>query len=97
MRTDLRGVLELDGPHATYAPAKPRVTSPLLTSTEAAQRLGVRITELDGIPSVEGPTGTRRYVLDAAPLTARDRRDLKLVLTGGAAALLALIAWAVAR
>jgi hypothetical protein len=50
---------------------------PLLTSTEAARALGRRIAELDDVPSVAGPTGTRRYRADIVDWIAyRDRTGL---------------------
>lgn len=85
---------------------EPRLGPARLTSTQAAQRLGCRITELEdrGLQGVTGPTGTVRYTLDEidrvknppVPLDTRDRTHLLLACAGGALVLASII-WGACR
>lgn len=98
----MKGVLDLEH-GATYAPIRERDET-LLTSTDAAHALNRRVTELDDVPHVTGPSGTRRYLPSTVDeilhppeqLTGRDRRDLVLACAGGAVALAAIV-WGIVR
>jgi hypothetical protein len=101
-----------DGREAeSRAPSIPRVDPHLETSTEAAQRHGLRISEIDRARSAGilhpvasqargprfDPADVDRALHPTTEITAADRRDLRVVLGASAATAVALIVWAVTR